>query len=435
MKRNILGAPALAAIAAIGVARAESDANRFERPGVTADRATRTVRIEARATGVQKGTQTEFILIGPKSAHDYEAAAVSKAQPSDVHAALEFIGLKRGRPVEPASLRFWPRGERIDAAIEWEVAGADGKKETRRIRAEETILDRRTGKTMPAEGFVFVGSFAFRNDQGEEVYAADVEDPMSVLSAFNLRATVLDIPRLGTQDELYDHQLINPDLDWKAGQPLTFVLRPARPEGPPFERDVKLTLRVGEGGRPVGSLSGEDCPNESFNDVEPLARRLAELAKDGRDVYLTTDFDHALTLPALKAGAEWVQSLSDSKRARIEPPPDGGLFHRAFLPNEAFRDRARRPAQPWELHLRRVEKGVEGTLVRVTPRFGSDPPEFEETRWDIPTPNALRAALDEHGPGLAVLLVFAPGDLSYGELRSFVAPAMSTHPIVYFFAE
>lgn len=432
MKRMILAA---AAMAAFGGARAEPSADRFERPGVTADRATRTVRIEARATGLERGTQTEFILIGPKSGHGYESVAVSKAQPGDVHAALEFIGLARGRPIEPAGLRYWPRGERVAAMIEWEASGPDGAIETRRIRAEETIFDRQTGKPLPPDGFVFVGSYFFRNEAGETVYAADVEDPMSILSAFNLRGTVLDIPRQGTQDELYDRQIIHPDLPWKAEQPLTFVLRPARPEGPPFERDATLTFRAGEGGRPVAVLSTEGAPEETISDFAPLARRLAELGEGGRAVFVTAAFHDALTLPALKTAAGWVELLANEHGARIEPPPNGGLYHKAFLPNEAFRERARRPAQPWELHLRRAEGGVAGALVRVTPREGGDARAFEETRWELPTPAALRGVLDEQGPGLAVILVFAPADLTYGELRAAVAPALSTHPIVYFFPQ
>lgn len=406
----------------------------FRREGVTADRERREVRVEARAAGLEKGVQAEFILIGPKSGHAYEAIAVSRAAPSDVHAALVHAGFAPGRPIDPVRTRFWPRGDRVEVAIEWPAANGG---EIRRIRAEETILDRRTGKGLPPEGFVFVGSMRGPGPDGSDAYRADVEDPMSIISVFNHPATVFDIPRQGTQDELYAHQFVHPDHLWPENTPLTFVFRPARPEGPPFELDARMRYTPGADGMPVCELSLNGGAPEIVADAAAMAERLAAAADGKRDIFAVIVFDDRLTLRGLRAAAAQVKRLAEERAVRVEPPPEGELYFQAFAPNEAFRERARRPAQPWELKLRTPDGGgaLAGTLIAVQPREGAEPPEFDETRRETPTPEALAEALAEQRAGLPVLLVYAPADLTYAQLRDFVRPALKTHPIVYFFEE
>ena len=74
-------------------------------PGVIARREPPQVEIWAEATGLTENEPVEFILIAPKSGHDYEAIAVAHALPSDIHEALEFIGLPAGAPFNPVARR------------------------------------------------------------------------------------------------------------------------------------------------------------------------------------------------------------------------------------------------------------------------------------------------------------------------------------------
>jgi hypothetical protein len=53
----------------------------------------------------------------------------------------------------------------------------------------------------------------------------------------------------------------------------------------------------------------------------------------------------------------------------------------------------------------------------------------------VPTSDALRKQLDKEPTRMPVLLVFAPPSLTYGELRSFIGPALKTHPIVHVYLE
>jgi len=429
---------AAAAVFPAEVVAETPQADRFERPGVKADRRERVVRVEATATGLDKSIQTEFILIGPKSGHDYEAAAVSRATPGDVHAAMEFIGLRPGRPYNPDALSFWARGPRVDVFVEWEETGADGAGGgRRRARAEEAIVDHRTNRTLPPEGFVFTGSLRVKLEDGSEAYAADAFDPMAILPAYNETTAVFDIPRRGAKEELYDYQFMNGALGWREKQPLVFEFRPARPDGPPFELDARLRFSTSPEGQVVveTTLNGESIG--THRDAEELGSALRPRQVEGTNVFATISFADSLALARLSAAAAIVQELSDRDIVRVEPPPEGEIFYQAFLPNPAFRDRARRPAQPWELRLRPTEAaGATGDLIRVLRRLDvPDAMEFVEEHFPVPTPEALRAALDEHGPGLSVILVFAPGDMTYGALRRFLQPALSTHPIVYFFTE
>ncbi len=438
MKRSCLFLFAAVGIASgLGVGPGAAQEPTFRRAGVIADRERREVRVEALAAGLEKGALAEFILIGPKSGHAYEAVAVSKAAPSDVHAALVHAGFQPGRPIDPAATRFWPRGERVEVTIEWAAAAGDADAPVRRIRAEETILDRRTGKSLPPEGFVFVGSMRGTDHEGKDAYLADIEDPMSIISVFNHTATVFDIPRQGTQDELYNHQFVNPEYLWPEKTPLTFVFRPARPDGPSFEMDARLRFVPGAEGAPVCELSLNGDPPEIVADAGTLAERIAVRAAGKRDVFALITFDDRLSLHALRAVAATVKRLAEDRTIRIEPPPEGELYFQAFAPNEVFRERARRPAQPWELKLRAADAGgaIAGTLISVLPREGAEPPEFDETTREVPNAAALAAALAEERAGLPVLLVYAPAGLTYAQLRDFVRPALKTHPIVYFFEE
>ena len=74
-------------------------------PGLVADRKERKVDILVEATGLAGGAVAEFLLVDQSSSHGYEALLWSFAKPSDVHAALLFIGLRPGAPYNPRALR------------------------------------------------------------------------------------------------------------------------------------------------------------------------------------------------------------------------------------------------------------------------------------------------------------------------------------------
>ncbi len=402
-------------------------------PGVKADRAAREVRIEARATGIRNKVPTEFFLIYRDSGHGYEAIAVTDAKPSDIHQALEFIGLQPGRPVDPAAFRFHPRGPRVD--LWFETQEKDGP---RRIRVEDTIMDRRTTKGLPPEGFVFTGSVRVprQDDPTKTDYAADVYEPNSIVSAYNLRGTVLDIPREGSQGALYDFQFVNDQSLFATNAPLTVIARPA-PEVREVEVEVSLVRAPADQPDAVEAvLSGPVVKPEAALKGADLTAALDVLQKDGRLVFLTLCIARGTPLNALGGAVAWMDPLI-KKGFALEPPPPGELYYKAFAPNPKWRDRANRPGQPWELRLRETDGKVSGTLVKVEEDRDllTQKIVYKTQEFPVATPEALRAALDQHGPGLRVMLISAPATMTYGVLADFVRPALTTHSTVYIFPE
>lgn len=410
---------------------------RWERPGLVADRATRTLRVDAFSTDVTAREPMEFFLIHEKSGHDYEAFAVTPVPPGEIHRGLEFIGLAPGRHVDPDRLRFWPRGPRVTVRVEEPVDGADAPI---RYPAEDTVLDTRTATALPRTGFVFAGSIFLHEDERLEGdgYAADVMEPHAIVTFFNQPMTVLDVPRRAFQSEVYAVQVRHPDRVLAAGAPLTVVFEPAElphPDG--FDLDIDLTATGGEDGlrfrlRAEGEEILDDGPASAV-DAWLSARR-----EEGRDVWCRLEKDGALTLLELSAVAEVVDRWVDTRDLRVEPPEDGRFFHQAFRPNPAFRERETRPAQPWELHLYRRDGEWRGRMVRhvrdYTASLETGERVFSETiETEAPDRDRFRETLDEDPGPVTVLLVFAPTDMTLDEITHWVRGAMTTHPVIFVF--
>ena len=408
----------------------------FQREGVVANRASRTVRVEARATGVAPDTKTEFFLIAPNSGHDYEAVAVSKALPSDVHAALEFIGVPVGRPVYRDVLQYWPKGERVFAFIE----RATGD----RFPLEDTILDCKSGKSLPREGFIFTGSLRIpdlssTNEPARQIYAADEVSPNAILSAFNLRTTVLDIPRLGSQTELYERQVTPAGLCFEKDEPLTFILEPEkRDSSSPRVMDLRMVVTADT----APGVAQFDLYDASSNrlagpvDATALTDKLKALCGTDRDLYLQFEISGKATLQQVLQGAELIRTLLHQKILRPEPPVEGSLYYSAFLPNPALRQRELHILNPWEYRLPNAESAGLARLTRILRSDSGDGTAlFEEESFEVHDSAEVLRIFSKLGNGLPALLVIAPPSLPYEVLRSHIGPLLPAHPNIFVFLE
>ena len=422
-------------------AREKDNPDVLVRRGLVADRRSKRVEILAEACTVGAADPVEFFLIGEKSGHGYEALAVSFASPADVYEGLCFIGMKPGVAVDPASVRFWPRGERVIVTFEADGAGAAP------VRAERFILDRRTGKALPETGLVFTGSArrAAPGEPGRTVLDAEACEPHSIASAYNEPGTLLDVPCRAAQGEVYNQQKPDAELRFPPGRLLRVALESERKSGPP--RVMELVLAA----RPAAGAAGSRIEDVVFDLREDagagpgsglaltgVLERLTAACASGRDPFLTLDFDPALAVGAVRAVCSVIGSIEGESGVRVEPPKAGQLYYRAFLPNEAHRDRVKRMAQPWELRLAPGPDGtVAGVLSDIDEQWAANGsnPMIAATDVPVPTPEALRKALDERGPGLPVILVFCPPQLAYAELLRFLAPVLGTHPTIHVFVE
>jgi len=416
--------------------------DRLVLPGLVADRKERTVDVLAECTGLNEGDLAEFLLVDQGSSHGYEALLWSFAKPSDVHRALEFIGLKPGSPHNPVLPRLWSDGDRVNLMVQSKDGDA--------FPIERMILDNETETTLPEEGFVFAGSIMVPPQAGQSQphYAADVYDPRSVASVYNEPAAVLDVPRAAGKGEVYGNQVVNPEYTAQGGELVTIVMTPADPDGQPPVRELVLSLDSVTASNKVACrlLEAEGRVLHTETTLSAMLERLVVLSKEGATV--SVDLSFADTMPVLYVGKTCIlMTLMETMgMVRIKPPADGALYYRAFVPDKQWARPEGRPTQPWELHLARKEAKLTGELVlhEAVWTDGSTTPTFTRKARAVAVPGDLRAAMDRDAkerqaagrrPLPAVLLVFADPGLTYSEVVSFVTPTLSTHSTVYVFVE
>jgi hypothetical protein len=166
---------ALAWVAAAFGTRFTSADDKPVEVAVTVDKEKKSVTIACKIAPRKLPNLTEVYPIeviatlpSPEGKKAHETVVTFSAKPSEIHAALVGLGLKPGKPA---------LGEDTAAAgpevkISLEVPGPDGK--PRLLPIEKTLVDRKTGKPLPALKWIFTGS-VMKEAPGktEKIYAAD----------------------------------------------------------------------------------------------------------------------------------------------------------------------------------------------------------------------------------------------------------------------
>jgi hypothetical protein len=410
------------------------------RPGLIADRTARTVVMYAQATGLGgKGDPPEFFIVSEKSGHDYEALSIAFCRPGDLHRAMEFIGMAPGHPVRHDRFQFWPKGERAFftfRALTGDTPAADP------IPMEELFLARAGGPTLERSGLVFTGSLTLPDpaDPQRTVYAADAFDPRAIAAAYNEPTAVFDVPRQAPQAEVYGRIGVNPVHLFAPLALLEIVIKPELEKGRQRVWELDMLVATAADG-PQVVVTVKDAQGAVLHERAAFEQVLEDAAKQvaaGRDPFVTVRFDPAMRLSAIPPVSALLASVDTGKGLRIEAPPPGQLYYRAFTPDPAFRDRRRHYVHPLELRLLRTNGGLRGELTRVQTVWkdrAAAEPQLQTQTYPVADGAALRARLDEIEAGLDVILVFAPLDLTLGDLMRFIEPARSTHPVIHVYAE
>jgi hypothetical protein len=406
-------------------------------PGLLANRKDKIVRLDARATGLGPADPVEFFIIPSDSGKDYESLTVAFVKPSDVDRALRFIGMKGGRPVNYNNNQYWPKGERVLMTVDWTPPANDnldrGKNPNKKTRAEELILDTRTKKSLPLTGLVFTGSYIIKpEDGGKEMFAADVSDSRSIASDYNERSTVLDVPYQWPQGQVYGLLKTNPAHQFTPGQPIQILLEPEHKDGKTRVRD--LTLKVVQKDRFTLVDSGNK-PLASEIDLVHLLAEFGKLTDAGHDPYITIDVSGNLTLQQLHEFFSLIQTLDRDTGIRVEAPPPGQLYYRAFFPDEQWRDRTKRLGRPWELQVKvgNANGALSGTLILPADDI-DDNGGKGDLKFVVNTPEELAKTLKEKSDRWSqTVYIFATPDIKYTALLDFIRPSMKTHPGVYVF--
>jgi hypothetical protein len=105
----------------------------------------------------------------PRGKKAHETVLNYDVKPSDVHKALESLGLKAGKPAQGDEK---PEGPELKLFLEFTIEGGDSK----RVPLEKALVDKKTGKSMPALKWYFTGSVMKQIDpeKPETTYGADV---------------------------------------------------------------------------------------------------------------------------------------------------------------------------------------------------------------------------------------------------------------------
>jgi hypothetical protein len=144
---------------------------------VSVDKEKKTVSIEcvvAPRKVLEKIYPIEVVatFAAPKGQKAHETVVNYTAKPSEVHKALEGLGLKPGKPVRGKDNK--PTGAEVDVFLE-----IDGK----RVPIEETLVDQKTGKALAKQKWHFTGSVMSFPDpeKDDKVYGADLTGTLITL--------------------------------------------------------------------------------------------------------------------------------------------------------------------------------------------------------------------------------------------------------------
>ena len=432
--------------------RYANDTNILVLPGLVADKNKQRVEVVVESTGLGDKSPCEFAIVGEQSEHAYEALAISFAKPGAIHQALRFIGKTPGEPVNPEALRSWARGECFAMSLVKDGAPP--------VPLERLVLDRRTGKTLPEAGYRFTGSFWIADPKhpGKKALAADVYPQMAILSLFNTAGSVLEVPYIASKGDVYKNMIPNPEHSFPAGGLLTLVIEPVKKEVAKGVKDLSLIVAAGNS-TTTNRLTGlEQLKALAFQlkdgavvlneqpTISSMMQSLGVLDRNRNDCYLTVSFADNVGLGAVQALAPLLAIMDSERGIRIEPPPSGQLYYRAFTPDREFLDRDARMFHPWELALSDEAGAVAGRLLGFNSVYtnGSSQAKLELTELKISSPLALRKAFDAAAAAPAkpgqisrppVIMVFAPSTLKYGQLLQFLGPVLPTHKTVHVYLD
>ena len=284
--------------------------------GVVADTAAHTVRFLVEATGLAPAEPAEFFAIGPLSDRAYESLFVTVPSPAAIADALERVGVPRGVPSDILGARLWPSGEKLTLTATPVSTNAPAL----------AFADLLNDTAEKEEGAILHAPVLYTGgarDAGGMPYAA-TNIPCAVFALYNHAPSLLQLDGQFDQATTYGR----------------FHAKKAYPAGSLFE----LTLRW------------DGRTTVLFRDValtvQTLKEKLTALRADAaaHDLFVRLSFGEGTTVGDAAKIAQAL-ALVDGKGLKMDGPPPGQFFFRAFLPDPAWRARPGRIFQPFEVHV------------------------------------------------------------------------------------
>jgi hypothetical protein len=207
--------------------------NQLQADGVTVDQEKRTVTIDAKIAprkmddpkfqGVIYPVEVIACWPYPKGQKAHETVVTIDIKPSEVHQALEKLGLKPGKPAMGES-KEPPQGPEVMVYLQFD--GPDGR--SKRVPIEKTLLDPKTNKNMPKVKWRFTGSTMTKPspDKDDKVYGADLTG--TLIAIFPVTSETVMQTSLTMKEEKYLKLETDTNLLPKVGTPVKLVLELAK---------------------------------------------------------------------------------------------------------------------------------------------------------------------------------------------------------------
>ena len=230
MKRFIALASGVALLVVVAADRAPVG-GQDKAAAVVVDKEKRTVSVPAKVAPRKlehlKGEVYPIELIAgwghPKGKKAHEIVVAIDVNPSDVHKALESLGLKAGKPAKGPDTK----AEGPAVLVYFEVPeGSTSKK----VAMEKVLIDPKSKKQAPKMTFRFTGSPMVAPDPtkpNEKMYGADLTGSLIVL--FPVTDEVVIQTDWTMKEEKYLKLDVNPDVLPKEGAAIKLVLEVPKP--------------------------------------------------------------------------------------------------------------------------------------------------------------------------------------------------------------
>jgi hypothetical protein len=199
-----------------------------KKPAIVVDKDKRTVSIDCKIAprkmedpkyqGIIYPIEVIACWSYPKGQKAHETVVtIDGIKPSEVHKAIESIGLKPGKPAMGEG-----KAEGLEVNLFLEVPGNDDK--PKRISIEKTLIDPKTNKTMPKVKWLFTGSVMSKPapDKDEEVYGADLTG--TLISVFPVTNQTVMQTSLTMKEEKFLKLETDKKLLPKEGTPVKLVI-------------------------------------------------------------------------------------------------------------------------------------------------------------------------------------------------------------------
>lgn len=197
--------------------------------GVTIDKDKKAVMIDAKVAPRKLAKYDQVYPIevvaswpDPKGKKAHETIVTFDVNPSDVHKALEAVGLKPGKPA---------LGENTEAAgpevkVSLEIPDGGG---TKKVSIHRFLIDPKTKQPFPKDvKFRFTGSVMAKPDPSKdaEVYGADISG--TLIAIYPVTNQTVCQTSLTMKEEKYLKLDVNPALIPKEGTPVKLIIEAAK---------------------------------------------------------------------------------------------------------------------------------------------------------------------------------------------------------------